>query len=104
MATIGFFSKVLGNSKASSILSQVKTVDLKPLLDAMKMENSYYFKDPCNSQTLINQVRPDCLKGSPWVEQYAQKIMGGDLENKNVKISTEDNFHRVYTVNPVHLP
>jgi hypothetical protein len=54
MATIGFFAKVLGNSKASQILKQVKTVDLSPLLEAMKLENSYYFKEPCNSQTLIN--------------------------------------------------
>lgn len=30
--------------------------------------------------------------------------MGGEFENKNVKLVTEDNFHRVYTVTPVHLP
>jgi hypothetical protein len=68
MATVGFFAQVLGNSRASSILNQVNTVDLKPLLDAMKLENSYYFKDPCYSHTLINEVTPSCLGGSPWVE------------------------------------
>lgn len=103
IATIGFFAKVLGNNRAQSIMSQVNTVDLKPLLEAMKLENSYYFKDPCNSQTLINQVTPKCSKGSPWVVANAQKIMGGDLP-KNVKLVTDDNFHRVYTTNPVHLP
>lgn len=30
--------------------------------------------------------------------------MGGEFENKNVKIVTDDNFHRVWTTNPVHLP
>jgi hypothetical protein len=29
--------------------------------------------------------------------------MGGNIP-KNVKIVTDDNFHRVYTTNPVHLP
>lgn len=36
MATIGFFAKVLGNNRATSILNQVSTIDLKPLLEAMK--------------------------------------------------------------------
>lgn len=30
--------------------------------------------------------------------------MGGDISDKNAAIVTEDNFHRVYTVTPVHLP
>lgn len=30
--------------------------------------------------------------------------MGGKIDDKNAKISTDDNFHRVYTVTPVHLP
>lgn len=30
--------------------------------------------------------------------------MGGEFENNNVKLVTEDNYHRVYTVTPVHLP
>lgn len=29
--------------------------------------------------------------------------MGGDLLH-NVDITTQDNFHRVYTITPVHLP
>lgn len=48
-------------------------------------------------------MRPDCSKGSPWVEMNGQHIMGGQLPS-NVKLSTEDNFHRVWTTNPVHLP
>jgi hypothetical protein len=30
--------------------------------------------------------------------------MGGNIDDKNTTIYTDDNFHRVYTVNPVHLP
>ena len=30
--------------------------------------------------------------------------MGGDILNKNATIVTEDNFHRVESVDPVHLP
>lgn len=30
--------------------------------------------------------------------------MGGNLADKNEDIHTQDNFHRVYTVTPVHLP
>jgi len=30
--------------------------------------------------------------------------MGGDISDKHATIKTEDNFHRVYTVTPVHLP
>ena len=30
--------------------------------------------------------------------------MGGEISDKNAGINTDDNFHRVYTINPVHLP
>jgi len=30
--------------------------------------------------------------------------MGGNIADKNVDITPQDNFHRVYTVDPVHLP
>ena len=30
--------------------------------------------------------------------------MGGNIDDKNTTIYTDDNFHRVYTVTPVHLP
>ena len=30
--------------------------------------------------------------------------MGGDISHFNATIDTEDNFHRVYTISPVHLP
>lgn len=30
--------------------------------------------------------------------------MGGLINNNNIDIHTQDNFHRVYTITPVHLP
>lgn len=30
--------------------------------------------------------------------------MGGNIDDKNAKLNTLDNFHRVYTITPVHLP
>ena len=30
--------------------------------------------------------------------------MGGTISDKHASIETQDNFHRVYTVDPVHLP
>lgn len=76
---------------------------MKPLIDAMTLEGSYAMKAPCYSDKLVNEKSPECLQGSPWSE-YAQKIMGGNLADKNADITTQDNFHRVYTVTPVHLP
>ena len=44
------------------------------------------------------------MKGSPWV-QHAQDLMAGTYDDGNVmKLNDTDNFHRVYTVTPVHLP
>lgn len=31
-------------------------------------------------------------------------MMGGNIKDKNADIKTQDNFHRVYTVTPIHLP
>lgn len=75
----------------------------KPLLAGMELEGSYEMKDPCYDQTLVNQNSPKCLHGSKW-SPIAQSIMGGKLPGSNEKIVTDDNFHQVYTVTPVHLP
>ena len=76
---------------------------MKPFVEAMTLEGSYSMKAPCYDSTLVNRNSPTCLQGSPWSEQ-AQKIMGGALSDKNADITTQDNFHQVYTVTPVHLP
>jgi hypothetical protein len=69
----------------------------------MLLEGSYNLKEPCYSDNLVNPDTPTCLHGSKWAEQ-AQAGMAGDLPDKNAKINTMDNFHRVYTITPVHLP
>ena len=76
---------------------------MKPLLEAMDLEGSYNLKPPCYNKSLINDNRPGCLKGSKWSE-HAQRVMSGELYKLNAGIETQDNFHRVYTVTPVHLP
>lgn len=62
-------------------------------------------KQPCYASTLLNpDDDPKCQQGSAWSAQ-AQAIMAGDLpEGDKSSIKTTDNFHRVYTVTPVHLP
>ena len=43
------------------------------------------------------------MSGSPWVTQ-SQVRMGGDTSDEHVTLSTFDNFHRVYTTEPHHIP
>jgi hypothetical protein len=73
---------------------------LTPFVEAMLLEGSYHFKPPCYASNLVNPVSPTCLKGSPWV-QKAQELLGG---LKNITYDINDNFHRVYSVTPIHLP
>ena len=76
---------------------------MQPLIDAMILEGSYNIKEACYSKNLVNPDTPTCLHGSKWSEM-AQALMAGDLPAKNAQINTMDNFHRVYTITPVHLP
>jgi len=71
----------------------------------MIMEGSYHLKEPCYDGEVLINPRDDftCLPGSPWNEQYSQRIMGGQLPGKNSSVSNVDNFHRVYAIKPVHL-
>ena len=43
------------------------------------------------------------MSGSPWVSQ-SQVRMGGDTSDEHVTLDTFDNFHRVYTTKPHHIP
>lgn len=78
---------------------------LSPLIDALKLEGSYHLNDPCYDDTLVNRNVKNCGHGSKWAE-YAQNILAGFSEYniKNVNLKVDDNFHRVYSVLPVHLP
>jgi len=62
-------------------------------------------KEPCYGHELLNPTDdPTCQHGNPWTKQYTQKIMAGTFDNKHIKVENDDNFHRVQSVAPVHLP
>ena len=85
----------------------IAAIELKyfqPFIDGMNLEGSYNLKIPCYNKNLMNPDTPkECLAGSPWVTE-AQVIMGGDTSDENVNLKTVDNFHRVYTTKPPHIP
>lgn len=61
-------------------------------------------KPPCYGHNLVNPTNdPTCLHGAPWSAHESQRIMAGTLPNDKTWISTDDNFHRVDSVDPVHL-
>lgn len=74
------------------------------MIDAMKMEGFYGTKPPCYDHVLINRKDdPTCLHGAPWNAEFSQTIMAGDLPS-GTHWNNDDNFHRVDTIDPVHLP
>ena len=62
-----------------SVSSQATADFFAPFLQAMVQEGSAVMKEPCNQNPMINVPTPDCMKGSPWVEENALKILVGDL-------------------------
>jgi len=77
---------------------------LSGLLEAFEMEASYDMKVPCYGHETENPDVPTCLKGNPWTAGYSQRIMAGDFGNSNISVDVDDNFHRVQSIAPVHLP
>lgn len=77
----------------------------KPLIDALKMEGSYHLKPPCYDDSTINRKNNYCGHGSEWVN-LALKYMAGfeEAHITNVKLTADDNFHKVWTVVPDPLP
>jgi len=108
-AMSSFIGEVIGPGSGTEglngIVNQLNDTStfFAPLVKAMELENSYNIKDPCYNSNLVNPDLPTCLHGSKWTEM-AQSIMGGEIGDKQARLNTIDNFHRVYTVNPVHLP
>lgn len=77
---------------------------LAPLVEAMELEGFYNLKPACYTSPLVNLEDPKCLHGSPWNAANAQRIMAGDFNgNKKISVNTNDNFHRVSSVTPIHL-
>lgn len=68
------------------------------------METSYDMKDPCYGHETLNPDVPTCSHGNKWTVEMTQKIMGGQFDNPNIIVRNDDNFHRVQSIMPVHLP
>ena len=102
-AVVEFISQVVTDDFSTEIKNNSKTV-LKGLLEGIEMEGSYQLKPPCYGHETENPRVPTCFHGNPWTEAYTQNMMGGTFDNSNITVVNDDNFHRVESVDPVHLP
>lgn len=98
-----FLSQTIQGNKPSLNTNATREV-LDGMLQAIELEGYYGTKLACEQpEVLVNDENPTCLHGAPWNMQYSQRIMGGDLPGTNMRIESNDNFHPVQEVNPVHL-
>ena len=102
-AIVEFVNQVVGNDFSYEIKNDSKAV-LKGLLEGIEMEGSYALKPPCYGHETENPRVPTCTHGNPWTDQHTQIMMGGAFDNTNITVVNDDNFHRVQSVDPVHLP
>ena len=102
-AIVEFVGKVIANDFSSDVTSETSTV-LAGLLEGIEMEGSYALKPPCYGHETENPFEPTCAHGNPWTIQYSQPIMAGTFDNDNISVVDDDNFHRVQSIAPVHLP
>jgi len=101
-AMVSFMDQIIfGKRQTLDIKTSTKVV--QPLVDAIVMEGSFQLKPPCFDSDLVNHPSAKCAHGSPWHNEYTQRIMGGNLPGHNMKITNDDNFHRVQSVTPIHL-
>jgi hypothetical protein len=99
---LDFIASVRGDAKVepSAAGSAQKYID--PIVEGMIMEGSYNIRVPCYNLSTINPDTPnECQRGNKWVTE-AQKDMAGDLHGAN--FDSFNNFHRVYSMFPHHLP
>jgi len=128
-----FVARISSNdAKAAQYLEQKRDHTLQffqPLFDAMKLSGNHRYREQCNSDYPTNpscdypkwpnQSLPpgphgppspmpaaNCICGSNWVEQHAQRVMSGFSESEMPDASsmTKDAFHDVSDVHPFHLP
>lgn len=99
---IDFIKSVHGANIELNKENDDTAVFFKPIIDSMKMEDSYHIRIPCYNLSTINPDWPlKCERGNQWTTQ-AQIMLGGDTGN--VKLDFFDNFHRVMSMFPHHLP
>lgn len=102
-AMVDFFSQIILGKKPQLNFKDTKNI-LSPIKEAMTLEGFYGMKPPCYGHDQVNPIDdPTCWHGAAWHDQVTQIEMGGDT-GKKVTLRNDDNFHRVDTVDPVHLP
>lgn len=102
-AVVSFIDKVVRQDFSQDVTSNTATV-LKGLLEGIEMEGSYQLKPPCYGHETENPFVPTCYHGNPWTNLVSQPTMGGTFSNAHIKVANDDNFHRVQSIEPVHLP
>lgn len=97
-------SKTLSDELHDSLLDLQGSTTWQPFMDGLDLEQSYLIHIPCYSANLVNPDKPkECVKGSKWVPT-AQLTLGGSTADEKVSFNTFDNFHRMQTTKPHHLP
>lgn len=104
VSVVDFISKVVASDFSSDVASHDTKNVLAPLIEGMEMEGYYHTKPPCYGHETENPEIPTCLHGNPWSQQMTQVMMGGAFDNTEIYVTNDDNFHRVESVDPVHLP
>ena len=102
-AVVDFIEQVNASDYSYEIANDSASI-LAPLIEGIEMESSYQLKDPCYGNATENPDVPTCFHGNNWTNQYTQIMMGGLFDNENISVVNDDNFHRVQSVSPVHLP
>jgi hypothetical protein len=61
-------------------------------------------KAPCDEDPEINVPTPQCIKGSPWVQERAFYTLVGSLVDPTITVIDNNNFHPADEVFPYHHP
>ena len=92
-AVVEFMDQVINNDFSKEVMESEAV--LNGLVEAMEMEGSYQLKPPCYGHEFDNPHVPTCWHGSQWSSEVSQNTMGGEFDNKNIKVVNDDDFHRV---------
>lgn len=61
-------------------------------------------KPACYNSTMTNDDIPTCMAGSPWLITAHEMMADYSNWDSNVKLESQDNFHRAYSLFPYHHP
>jgi len=101
---INFIKFLDGEAEVVDQEAEAAATFLKPIIDSLIMEGSYHIKIPCYNISTINPDEPrQCERGNKW-STVASYLMAGDVAKDHVTLEFFDNFHRVDSMFPHHLP